>query len=1074
MAPSNTEAYLPNWQVKCLTAPGPDSDLSLHVSFDNARFLFGCGEGVLMTAADAGISKVDIVGPPDMSHYLSTLRSSVIRDSLTVNMRSYPRSCAPGEAVELFKSPNITVHGIALSPQPIAGPSRPSPQYTSFDPHSADFRPARLSPEDTQKWTDQIIGDIFHNGPKARASRRPPPPGSKSPPRPASPQPANPFVNPDGTICSSIPDTRYPLPLPSLEDAQTQMVYICQASDLRGKFDVNKANALGVPKGPARGKLTRGEAIEVDDINAEGGKRIVKPEDCLVGGGPGAVLIVVNCSENSKSDLLSNPTFQKYQPGAASSVEPAVHVHLMVHRVPRSVWESEEYKDWMTAFGPRTQHLIADPINYPDRTVFNSAAWNTLQLSIADPNIFIPPWVSSPRSPSVMLPPNTSFLVEGTHCRMHPPAPVTMLETHEKDIPFLITKEEGESARETIRQDMPEYSIACDAAQIAVSSALRSGPPSEKQIGDVIVVTTLGTGSAIPSKYRNVSSTHLDIPDLGGILLDAGEGTLGQIRRRFGKEGTKKMFEELSMIFISHMHADHHLGLNSVLEERFKLGIDSPLYIIGPTSIALNLQESASWQYAAPSEDALRNVQFINIQRLNFKVESNFRSTDPVSPSRKTADQAADTSLDGENLHEPLEIREGHRSVLPSPMGNLFENYAPKAEIPRPSRSRSRSRTPPRRAPSAGDPNYSENPVKSKAEAENQGVELDQWESEGLEDRANGRRLWPFTHVYNFTPAATRDHWRLVNTMLNSLGLSSIWAPLVPHRGRAYGLAIEHASGWKVVYSGDTKPSEELVKAGQDATLLIHEATLEDDKPEVAAIKGHSTFSQAIDVGRRMNAKHILLNHFSQRYPKLPKLPVFSPTPVPTVSTDEAGNDTAATHEIPSRPVVSISFDFMSLRIGDMWKMQYYMEPLSLLFVEAEEEGDGEGSVVGAVRKDVNPTLDGNGNVNVNSNGIGKNKKNKTNRAAAETNGKQATNMAEECMNNVDGQEMHNTGQEHGKSKRAMKKERTQALQQDQGKGKRPASPMGNETEREVKRRSTDSSVGMGGEEGMQVDVDVA
>lgn len=52
-------------------------------------------------------------------------------------------------------------------------------------------------------------------------------------------------------------------------------------------------------------------------------------------------------------------------------------------------------------------------------------------------------------------------------------------------------------------------------------------------------------------------------------------------------------------------------------------------------------------------------------------------------------------------------------------------------------------------------------------------------------------------------------------------------------------------------YSGDTMPSENLVRAGREATLLIHEATLEDDKPEVAAEKGHSTFSQAINIGKQ-------------------------------------------------------------------------------------------------------------------------------------------------------------------------------------------------------------------------------
>jgi ribonuclease Z len=35
----------PNWHVRCVSVPGPDTDLSLHVAFDNARFLFGCGDG---------------------------------------------------------------------------------------------------------------------------------------------------------------------------------------------------------------------------------------------------------------------------------------------------------------------------------------------------------------------------------------------------------------------------------------------------------------------------------------------------------------------------------------------------------------------------------------------------------------------------------------------------------------------------------------------------------------------------------------------------------------------------------------------------------------------------------------------------------------------------------------------------------------------------------------------------------------------------------------------------------------------------------------------------------------------
>lgn len=41
----NTETYQPNWTVRAVTTPTKDTDLCLYVSFDNVRFLFGCGEG---------------------------------------------------------------------------------------------------------------------------------------------------------------------------------------------------------------------------------------------------------------------------------------------------------------------------------------------------------------------------------------------------------------------------------------------------------------------------------------------------------------------------------------------------------------------------------------------------------------------------------------------------------------------------------------------------------------------------------------------------------------------------------------------------------------------------------------------------------------------------------------------------------------------------------------------------------------------------------------------------------------------------------------------------------------------
>jgi ribonuclease Z len=81
--------------------------------------------------------------------------------------------------------------------------------------------------------------------------------------------------------------------------------------------------------------------------------------------------------------------------------------------------------------------------------------------------------------------------------------------------------------------------------------------------------------------YRHlVSSTVVDIPDFGCVLLDAGEGTLGQLQRRYGSKLWSDVLSRLKMIFISHMHADHHIGLRRILEERLQVGSQPVLNVL--------------------------------------------------------------------------------------------------------------------------------------------------------------------------------------------------------------------------------------------------------------------------------------------------------------------------------------------------------------------------------------------------------------------------------------------------------------------------------------------------------------
>lgn len=93
----------------------------------------------------------------------------------------------------------------------------------------------------------------------------------------------------------------------------------------------------------------------------------------------------------------------------------------------------------------------------------------------------------------------------------------------------------------------------------------------------------------------------------------------------------------------------------------------------------------------------------------------------------------------------------------------------------------------------------------------------------------------------------------------------------VKHCPNAFGVSFVHKNGLKLTYSGDTMPTENLIQLGENSDVLIHEATMEDDLEREAVIKMHSTTSQAIQIGQHMNAKNIILTHFSQRYAKLPR-----------------------------------------------------------------------------------------------------------------------------------------------------------------------------------------------------------
>ena len=202
-------------------------------------------------------------------------------------------------------------------------------------------------------------------------------------------------------------------------------------------------------------------------------------------------------------------------------------------------------------------------------------------MRLLDDQIFSIPHTLDDDAAGPALPPNTTVLKPYHNIGMYPASAPHLLEPRPSDTPFPTTAAGLEEAKVKVRESMADYAAAVDAARTAVQNEITQRSQAALGAGEDIIVTTLGTGSAIPSKYRNgeyfdplglisVSSTHLEIPGFGGVIFDAGEGTVGQLRRKFGP-GLRKIYEDLKIIVISHMHADHHIGLAALLEDRFKV-----------------------------------------------------------------------------------------------------------------------------------------------------------------------------------------------------------------------------------------------------------------------------------------------------------------------------------------------------------------------------------------------------------------------------------------------------------------------------------------------------------------------
>ena len=72
--------------------------------------------------------------------------------------------------------------------------------------------------------------------------------------------------------------------------------------------------------------------------------------------------------------------------------------------------------------------------------------------------------------------------------------------------------------------------------------------------------------------------------------------------------------------------------------------------------------------------------------------------------------------------------------------------------------------------------------------------------------------------------------------------------------------------GRRLVYTGDTRPTDAVAAAAEDADLLVHDATFASDWADRARETAHSTAREAAAIADRAGAKRLALTHISTRY----------------------------------------------------------------------------------------------------------------------------------------------------------------------------------------------------------------
>ena len=374
-----------------------------------------------------------------------------------------------------------------------------------------------------------------------------------------------------------------PHPRPPTESRRQVLSFIFRTPRIPGKFLPDKAAELGVPKGPLFTQLKSGKAVVF--VNESGNEQTVESSQVVTPSSPSvAVMILYYPSREVAEQVFASNTI-------TSVVEsPEACLELVIHIAPQHLWEGHGLPFWKQHDPNKTvQHvfLVTDPVvGDMDGTPFASAAFGAVTRSILCEQIY-----QIPRQAAADPTQQSSSKVDDLHWR-HGRCMMEYLLIPRWKRGFLDSSEPCSRYTKEAASLVVEQSGALALAKELLSDQSLNGITGATNDAEGKLLFT-GTGSAIPCKHRNVTGILLKQADGRSILLDVGEGTVGQLLRMQQYEhksdsGRDDILSSIKAVWLSHPHADHHLGLIRLLKER---RCSDPILLLAPTPLFSFLEE---------------------------------------------------------------------------------------------------------------------------------------------------------------------------------------------------------------------------------------------------------------------------------------------------------------------------------------------------------------------------------------------------------------------------------------------------------------------------------------------------